>query len=467
LTEQYPAQTAFQTSSPSPTSGNDTFALGNLSAGQSFSVNITVLVSELSERTNITNLASISYQNGTGALLSASITENTTAELLPQYNVSALSIAKTATPEPVNAGAQLTYTIMAQSTGNGTAFNVTLNETYPAQVVFINASLSPENGTNNIFSLGSIAPNTTASMNIIVLVNNVTNGTVLTNTVNATYLNETTELLTAGTSLQTAVLAPIFNISSLSISKSDASDPVENNTLLNYTINVTSTGNGTAYNVIVNDTYPAEVSFVSASPPPDSSANTTFSLGNLSPGSTAAIRITARVGNVTNNTRINNTVIATFQNETGNTLEATALESTLTKNWTYAPPPAPPPSPGSSSGSSSGSSGKGSSGKGSSGAGGGGSASPAQPVSFSPPADLVSRRRSQPAPAQEAVAPEVETPAESAEAQQTEHPAVTRKRVWNGIAGIFIGVSLFVLLFMSAYWYWVHHRKPPEGLTRQ
>jgi hypothetical protein len=80
ITDQYPSHVAFNTSQPSPVAGtNDTFILGNLTSGQSVTVNITVLV--LNGSLNgvvVNNTVNISYQNSTGDTITFNTTENTT-----------------------------------------------------------------------------------------------------------------------------------------------------------------------------------------------------------------------------------------------------------------------------------------------------------------------------------------------------------------------------------------------------
>jgi uncharacterized repeat protein (TIGR01451 family) len=53
----------------------------------------------------------------------------------------------------------------------------------------------------------------------------------------------------------------------------DNPDPVYSGDYLTYTIHITNVGTLTATNVVVTETYPMEVSFLGASPPPDVGAN--------------------------------------------------------------------------------------------------------------------------------------------------------------------------------------------------
>ena len=112
----------------------------------------------------------------------------------PIINFTNLTITKTDNPDPVNAGEQLNYTINVTVNGiaNGTAFNITVNETYPDQVIFDSAVPAPVPGTNNTFILGNLSVNTSVLINITVNVSSIVfNNTVLNNTVNTTFQNET------------------------------------------------------------------------------------------------------------------------------------------------------------------------------------------------------------------------------------------------------------------------------------
>jgi uncharacterized repeat protein (TIGR01451 family) len=64
------------------------------------------------------------------------------------------------------------------------------------------------------------------------------------------------------------VFAPLGNVTGvkLEINKTGVPDPVSPGGTLNYTIRVNNTGNATATNVIVTETYDGNVTFVSAVP---------------------------------------------------------------------------------------------------------------------------------------------------------------------------------------------------------
>jgi hypothetical protein len=114
---------------------------------------------------------------------------------------------------------------------------------------------------------------------------------------------------------------------SITLTKTDSPDPVNESSQLNYTIVINVT-NGNATNITLIDTYPPQVSFVSASPSP-TSGNNTFFIGNLSEGQYIQVNITVLVpGGLSNGTVINNTANITFFNLTGGFFSAQVVEST-------------------------------------------------------------------------------------------------------------------------------------------
>lgn len=116
------------------------------------------------------------------------------------------TLSKTDSPDPVNVSSELNYTIQVNITG-GTAYNLTVTETYPGEVAYQSASPSP-NISNNIWQFGDVNASI-IEVNISVLVNaGIANGTVIENTVNITYQNSTGDNFTAGVDENTTVLNP-------------------------------------------------------------------------------------------------------------------------------------------------------------------------------------------------------------------------------------------------------------------
>jgi uncharacterized repeat protein (TIGR01451 family) len=113
----------------------------------------------------------------------------------------------------------------------------------------------------------------------------------------------------------------------LVVSKNDLVDPVQNGSFLNYVVTLNNVGTGIAQNVTLTETYPANVTFVSATPSPDV-GNTTWLLGNVSNGTSVAVNITVLVdAGLVGGDVLSNLVNVTYENST-TTLFASASEDT-------------------------------------------------------------------------------------------------------------------------------------------
>jgi uncharacterized repeat protein (TIGR01451 family) len=119
-----------------------------------------------------------------------------------------LEINKTGVPDPVSPGGTLNYTIAVNNTGNATATNVTVMETYDENVTFVAAVPAPAPG-NDTWQFQTLNVSETRWINISVIVNaSVLNGTVLHNIVNVTCDEGVTDSDTENT---TVFVAPVLN----------------------------------------------------------------------------------------------------------------------------------------------------------------------------------------------------------------------------------------------------------------
>jgi len=308
IQDSFPSEVAFVNASPTPDSGtNNTWTAGNLTIGRSFEVNVTVRVLQNATSGLINNTFRANFQNSTGSDIIVQTSETT----FVNSTIPVVVVNKTDNPDPVIAGEELNYTIVVNLT-SGNASNFTLTEQFPAQTQFVNASPAPDAGTNNTWSLGNLTIGIPVQVNITVLVfSNTTAGSVLQNNISVTYQNISSDTLSTNATANTTVtnLAPPV----VNITKTDSPDPVTINNTLTYTITITNSGNGSAVNLTVNETYPNGTLFINATPAPDS-GNDTFEIATLSGGASTQITINLLV-NTTGT--LNNTVNLTFSNITG------------------------------------------------------------------------------------------------------------------------------------------------------
>jgi uncharacterized repeat protein (TIGR01451 family) len=171
-----------------------------------------------------------------------------------------LSVTKAATPESVAEGQELTYTVTAANAGPEDAPNLVVTDTLPSTVNFVSASpgCTEADGTVTC-TAANLAPGAEAVYEIVV--DTTADGTI-TNVVAVSSDREDPDPVNNTFSLDTAVTALIAD---LSIQKTDAPDPVGVGDDLTYTLQVNNAGPDTATDVVVDDTLPGSVTFVSAS----------------------------------------------------------------------------------------------------------------------------------------------------------------------------------------------------------
>jgi uncharacterized repeat protein (TIGR01451 family) len=149
-----------------------------------------------------------------------------------------LSLEKSDNPDPVQAGGTLNYSVSVNNTGNATVTNVTVTETYDANVTFVAAVPAPSQG-NDTWIFSTLNVSETKWVNISVNVNSsVMNGTVLHNIVNVTCDEGFTDSDTEDTTVLAAPAPAPPNITSFA-PPSPVNDTVCNWTSFNVTVNQT------------------------------------------------------------------------------------------------------------------------------------------------------------------------------------------------------------------------------------
>ena len=257
-------------------------ALGTVDAGNTETATIVVTVGAgLSEGTVINNDVSVSSPTPDPDGSNNSDSEDTTVAGLAD-----VSIVKSDSADPVNAGDPLTYTLLVANLGPGTAEAVSVVDVLPAGTAFVSAVVSGGSGTELCAeaggtvtcTLGDVVMGVDETVTIQVTVDaSTTAGTVLSNsaivssfTVDPVAVNDSdTELTTVSTSAD------------VSIVKSDSADPVVAGTSFTYTLLLTNAGPSDATSVVVTDTLPAEVSYVSGTVSGGSGTETCTELGGV------------------------------------------------------------------------------------------------------------------------------------------------------------------------------------------
>ncbi len=205
-----------------------------------------------------------------------------------------LSVSKSDFPDPVPVGQPLTYTVTITNNGPVAVASVTLTDKLPANTVFV-SSIPPAPDCTQVSkvitcTLGLLDVNANTTVTIVVT---PTVDGIITNT--ATVTGSGNDLVTGNNvATQTTTVLPAAN---LSISKSDAPDPVNAGNILTYTLTVVNNGPSSAQNVVVTDTLPLSVSVTNVDPTTNTQIGQQvgWNLGLLNNGETRRLTVAVTV----------------------------------------------------------------------------------------------------------------------------------------------------------------------------
>ncbi|MDD5779077.1 MAG: hypothetical protein PHU95_06485 [Candidatus Thermoplasmatota archaeon] len=194
-----------------------------------------------------------------------------------------LTITKSDSPDPIQPGQQLTYTVVVRNVGSVPATSVVVREQYDANFVFTSATPAPDTGFANKWTLGTLAAG--ASRTITIRGTVADNGQVsLFNRVTVTAANAATRSDTE----TTTVVYPDIGIDK------DGPATVQAGGQLTYTLTYYNPGGIDLTNVRIVETYPPHTSFVSALPRP-TTGNNVWDIGTLKARAGGTITITLDV----------------------------------------------------------------------------------------------------------------------------------------------------------------------------
>ena len=183
-----------------------------------------------------------------------------------------LSIIKGDAPDPVIAGELLTYTLTINNLGESAASAVVARDWSPAGVTIesvagsggtgqtsCNAGVPGDPQRPSLCTFGTLAPDTSATMTVVVKVLPATIGLlqndarVSSDTIDP---NNSNNLATQTTTVEARA--------DLSLQNTDSPDPVQAGSILTYALKIVNTGPSAAAGVTVEDVLPSQVDFVSA-----------------------------------------------------------------------------------------------------------------------------------------------------------------------------------------------------------
>ena len=213
----------------------------------------------------------------TGTLLNLAASTSTTADPTPVNNdgsaagarvtttVNGADVATTKTgPATVNAATNYTYTITVRNNGPGQASGIVLMDTLPASVTFVSATNGGVLGAGNVVTWPAIATLANAATTTrTVTVTSPASGTLL-NVAASTSTSTDPNPLNNNASAPGARVTTVVNTADVVTTKTGPAT-ANGGASITYTLTVRNAGAGTAVGIVLTDTLPATVTFVSAS----------------------------------------------------------------------------------------------------------------------------------------------------------------------------------------------------------
>jgi uncharacterized repeat protein (TIGR01451 family) len=270
--------------------GTVTWNLGDLASGDSLDLSL-VLEVDPGRIADVTNTATASTTasdpDASNDTDSATTTVNTSANL---------SLVKSDSPDPVQVGQNLTYTLDVANAGPSDARNVTVTDTLPAGVTYV--SSTPTQGTCSEASLivtctlGTVAAGASPTITIVVspsVAGGLSNTATVSSTTSDPDVNNDTDT-------EDTTVSAVQASADLSITKSDDVDPVDAGADLTYTLTVSNAGPNDGTNTVVTDMVPAGTSFVSADAGGiESGGMVTWNLGDVASGGSTTVHLVVHV----------------------------------------------------------------------------------------------------------------------------------------------------------------------------
>lgn len=311
-----------------PANGEITVNFGTLAAAATATVTIVVGIPAGTAAGTITNSTSITSDGSETAPGDNNDTLDVTVTRL-----AVLALTKTDTPDPVQVGDQLTYTLLVTNNGPSTATNVIVSDTLPTGLTFVSVNTTAGTAAQAAgvvtANIPTLAVNASATVTIVSTVAASFTGTTIANSATA----DADEAVLVTSNASTAVNPEV----DLVITKTDSADPVNRGGQVTYTLQIQNLGPSAATNVQVVDTLPAGLTFVSATGGTATTAgqDVTVTLANpLASGGTATVTILANVGQSAAASVTNSAIVRSTESTAGfdaNPLNNTDTETTATQ----------------------------------------------------------------------------------------------------------------------------------------
>ena len=223
----------------------------------------------------------------------SNLVNNTAGPILTVVNAQADLAVSKAGPASVNAATPFSYTITVTNNGPAAASSIVVTDNLPASVTFISATSGGQtnaNATSVFWTVSNLASGAVASLGLTVLA--PASGTVS----NSVEVGSSTADVNLGNNSAGPVLTMVIGMADLAVSKTGPASAAPNSQF-SYTITVTNNGPSTAVSVVVTDSLPANVTFISATGGGTTNAsltNVVWTIGSLASGGVANFGLTVQ-----------------------------------------------------------------------------------------------------------------------------------------------------------------------------
>jgi uncharacterized repeat protein (TIGR01451 family)/fimbrial isopeptide formation D2 family protein len=220
-----------------------------------------------------------------------------------------LAVSKTVDDATPNVGDSVTFTITLENLGPSAAANVSLTDTLPAGLGFVSAAPSVGTFSGGVWTVGTVAAGAAPTLSLVARVLAPTTGPVSAQQ-NTAAAASTTPDPVPGNNTGTSTVVP--RQADVAVVKTvDKPQPTIGETI-EYTLQVANYGTDTATNVLVQDSLPAGLAFVSAvaSVGAYDAGTGVWTVGTVVQGALPSLVIAARVTRPTGGTVANTAVVS-------------------------------------------------------------------------------------------------------------------------------------------------------------
>jgi uncharacterized repeat protein (TIGR01451 family) len=303
VTDLLPAGLTFVSSAPSQgtyTSGTGLWTVGSVASAASASLQIVATVASTGVKTNSAQVTASDQLDPDSTVNNDIASEDDQASVAVTPQVIDLSLAKTVDDATPNVGANVTFTVTVANTGPDAATGVAVLDLLPAGTTFVSSTPSQGsyvNGTG-VWTVGTIANGANATLQIVASVNSVG---AKTNSAQVSAADQTDSDSTPNNNValedDQASVTVTPQDADLSLTKTvDDATPISGQQVT-FTLTVANAGPSSATNVVVQDSLPSGLTFVSSTPSQGTFDNATgrWTAGTIVSGGSATLQIVASV----------------------------------------------------------------------------------------------------------------------------------------------------------------------------